>query len=249
MSVIFNGSQEVTFSVYNTVRISSGVLTICAWVKFTTSQANKGIVGRWGATGSYLLAVSGTANKIVGAIKSASVSKTALSSAVYNTGAWVHAAMEFNGSNVLLKLNAGDTEDIVGAAATSIDDPAADPVEVGSYGAGTSLAFTGSIQDAAIFNRVLTNNELKMVMKYGSHYVRDLRFHWPGWSEVYKNSNLAPTPSKTQGTTTGSPTTGDAPPNGPYVRSVGIPNYPSVGLGGICHAYNQGMDMNVGLWL
>lgn len=248
MSVIFNGAQEVVFGVYNTVRISSAPLTVCAWGQFTTSQANKGIVGRWGVTGSYLLAVSGTANKIVGAIKSAGVSKTALSISTYNTGAWVHAAMQYDGANVLLKLDAGDTEDIVGAAATSIDNPVGDNVEVGSYGAGTSLGFTGSIQDGNIFNRILTNAELKMVMKYGSHYVRDLRFYWPGWSESYKNSNLAPT-TKTQGTTTGTTTTDDAPPNGPYVRSVGVPNYSAaVGLGGSGYAY-QGVDMNVGLWL
>lgn len=212
MSVAFNGSQEVTFANYTDVRIT-GNLTLCAWIRFSTSQSNKGIAGRWGATGAYVILVySAIADRIRVAIKVGGVVKGAFSASTYNDGNWHHVALIFDGANVLLKIDAGATESVTGDATTGpIDDPT-DSVEVGSYGAGTASGFTGDISDAAIFNRALSSDELRMIMRFGAHRASGLQFDWRGYSTAYQNANLAPSANKTQGTTTGTPATASGPP-------------------------------------
>lgn len=176
----FDGTGDyITVPLHDAYRVT-GNMTLCAWVKFSTSQSNSPILARWGADQSYLFLTSaGAANKIDFATRVSEVSKNATTASTYNSGAWVFACGVFNGANILVKIGAGATEDVTGSATAGPTDNSTDAIRIGCYSNQTTGCFVGKISQISIFNRALTNLELQTVMNRGAHKLSGLVLYLP----------------------------------------------------------------------
>lgn len=141
----------------------TGNITLSAWVNFTTSQSNRGIVSKWvSGTQSYLLLVHfSVSNELRFSIRVSSTSLAATTTGTtYNDGNWHMMTGRFNGSNVLLDIDAGITQSVVGDATSGPIDDGDNIVAIGNYGTTSALGFLGMISEPLIWNRSLKNEEL-----------------------------------------------------------------------------------------
>lgn len=196
MSFALNGTTDSAIvTAYTAIRIT-GDITVCLWAKWTSSQSSQ-LVARWGADQAYLMEMT-TADKPQFYIRVSEVNKSAAAASSYLNQGWNHFAGVFNSTNVLMKVNGGVTEDVTGdASAGPIDNPA-DDFAIGRYN-NAGATFGGSIADVCIFNRVLTNGEIRHVMKFGPAGVPGLQLWLPFYSDVL-TENLAPVATKNNAT-------------------------------------------------
>jgi len=135
-----------------------GNITIAAWINFSTSQTNRGIVGKFvGGGDSYLLSIQ-TVDNLRFTIVVASTQFSALTTNNYNDGLWHLVTARFNGANVLIDVDGGITESIVGDSTTGPIDDGADILTIGNYGS-QGLGFVGQILAAFIWNRSISDGE------------------------------------------------------------------------------------------
>lgn len=219
MALAFPGgaSGYVDITAYSGVQIT-GDITVCIWARFSTSQALSCVFARWGADEAYGIFLVN--NKIDFEIRVSNVSKVATTTGTYNDGAWHHLAGVFNSTNVLVKVDAGVTEDITGAAtAGPIDNPSLN-LAIGSFVNHTS-SYVGDLAHACIFDRALTNAEIKTVMYYGPHKVPGCVLYMPlmigGTAQT--EPNYAPIETKNNGTTGIISSFSTNPPTAPWFAS------------------------------
>jgi hypothetical protein len=141
----------------------TGPITVCARVKFTASQSNVIIAGRWGSDESYILGVSYiNPNQLFFGIRVSEVTKAAFTSNTYNDGLWHDVVGVFDGANVRIYLDGG-AESIVGDATTGpIDTASGAKVVFGNYNAGGGR-FDGDFDEVRIYDRALSSSEVRQL--------------------------------------------------------------------------------------
>ena len=169
--------MSIGVSDYPGIKIT-GPITVCCWAKWTASSSGQ-FLAKWGADEAYLLGgMDGVANRPAFFVRVSNTNKSARVASSYQNAGWNHFAGVFDGANVRIKVNAGATEDVTGDATTGpIDNPATQNLKIGSFDNGGS-DFGGWLQDVCIFNRALSNAELKHVMRYGADDVPGLQMYF-----------------------------------------------------------------------
>ena len=196
MAKFFNGSDanlRPNCTEYSAMDFT-GAFTACVWLKTSASPAGAVVLAKWGATGQYLILHE--SGKFRFYIKEATVSKTAVTASTYNDDTWHHIAGVFDATNVIIKVDAGTVEDVTGDAATSVDNTT-NAFVTGQYSSGgtASSRFHGALAHLALYDRALTNAELKSVMFRGPQSVEGLVLFFPLMTEP--EHNLAPESGKT----------------------------------------------------
>ena len=185
MAFIFNdgvADNTVTTASYPGIEIT-GAMTVCFWAKWTSSTTGV-ILAKWGADQAYLVEMT-TANKPQFYIRVAEVNKTSGASASsYLNAGWNHFAGIFDGVNVRLLINAGNSEALTGDATAGPIDNTTDALYLARYSSGGST-FGGYLQDVGIFNRALSGGELLDIMHNSCSGKKGLQLHYPLTSENY----------------------------------------------------------------
>jgi hypothetical protein len=199
----YDGTGDyIGIPVYTSIRIT-GNMTLCAWARFSLTQANRPILARWGGDEAYLLYVDfASSDKITFITRVSEANKSATTASSYNTDTWTHFCGVFDGTNVKVLVNQGRTEDVTGSATAGPTDNPADVPRIACYSNATTVCFTGSIAHVAIFNRVLTTGDMTTVAYKGAHRVSGLQGYWTGnWTAA--DPNLSPATDKEHGTVNG----------------------------------------------
>ena len=129
--------------------------SISMWIKRASTQANRGIAGKWQGTG-YMLWMSTTANAVSLPINGGSH----LTSPSSTSGLWTHVTGQFDSTSGTAQLYV----DGVLVASASDTSPTSSPVNwvVGKYTdtAGTGQHYDGLADDIRQYNRTLTQAEI-----------------------------------------------------------------------------------------
>ncbi len=146
------------------LNITGSAITLSAWVKIASTTAEKKVIAKWSDSAgafSYLLSVGGAGNnKLVMAVatpgQTTSVGTTSMS-----VGTWHHLVGTYDGTTMRVYLDG--VEDDTSPATGNINSTTA-PVRIG-IGSGTvpEQPLDGSIDDARIYDRVLSADEIAMI--------------------------------------------------------------------------------------
>jgi hypothetical protein len=162
-------------------------ITVIAWIKPTSETTNDMIVSKIDTVGWWFqtqgsveegrIRFSATYN--VGSIKKASVGDTL----IYDQ--WNHVAVTWNGTNDNTDIHIyhnGEEVDYAeeeNATGTTRDDDSSQSLRIGDWGFGTSNHFNGSIDDARVYEEILSATDIK------DHYLSskepsttNLKGHW-----------------------------------------------------------------------
>ncbi len=191
-----NAGARPTCAEYSAVDFTgASPYTICCWIKGTANPIlDWPVCVKWGSGAQYGLFFM-TSVKFSMIVRDGS-NKVATTASTYNTSVWNHVAGIYDGTNVKIKVNAGVTEDVTGDAAAATDN-SAENVTVGQYSTGgaADTRLGSDVAHVCIFNRALSNQELKTVMYLGPRMVSGLVLWFPLYGDV--EHNLAPVSSKT----------------------------------------------------
>ena len=149
-------------------------ITVCFWAKWTASQSSVPIA-KWGADQCWLFEMT-TANKPQFYCRVAETNQSAAVANTYHGTGWNHFAGVFDGVNVRIKVNGGLTEDVTGSATAGPIDTPAQNLRVGGFDSGGS-EYGGWIGEICIFDRALSNAEIRHVMRNGAEGVRGLQLY------------------------------------------------------------------------
>ena len=236
----FTGSQYVQTTEYPAVDIGGTQITVCVWARWSTSNTNSPLVAKWGtgpASAYALIISSSNADRVLFAVD-AGGSSTAETSSTYNTGEWNFFCGIYNGSNILVTVNAGRTENVTGDAETDSIDLTDENIALATY-SGQTGHLTGALAEATIFDRALSNPEQQWLMDEGPEGMAGLVFHELALTTGGTEFNLAPVSPRNNGTITGTTTLTDGPPSlrarysqiarsfyvGPLAAPVGFPRW------------------------
>lgn len=170
----------------------SGQMSMTAWVRATSLPNNSALIHKLTTSGSgYRLGVSNT-GKVVAQVGNGSVTLIAQhnnKSVLDNL--WHHVATTYDGSRLLVFVD-GDQGDQVGNGVNALATNT-EPLFVGKDPAYTNRNFTGSIDDAQIYNTALTADEIQKLLysTYTSspkNFSRETLFHSMG-ATVYRPLN------------------------------------------------------------
>ena len=152
----FDGSMEMLINVahYDEVDITN-TITLSAWIKPDSIDDGDGIISKGYLTGdSYAMNLTAAGNLVF---------KTAAgewqSNSQVNTGQWQHVAISYDGSSLKFYVNGQQDSNVVSTNMTL--QSSLDPIQIGSDMVGFTLQyFDGAIDDARIYNRALSTNEI-----------------------------------------------------------------------------------------
>jgi len=164
MAILFNGSSQYlktsTSSLFNLTNI-----TCCCWITTTTTSPS------WQSAFSYN--ISGTSNTIYGVglyqgkpatevSQSSGTFTNLISSAAVTTNTWYHIAMSYNGSTLILYVNG--VQNSTQSVSYTLPSTTNYLTIGGDNSNGTIANFlNGSAEDARIYNRVLSANEVSTI--------------------------------------------------------------------------------------
>lgn len=177
----FDGSNDhITFSDTSSLTITTP-MTISLWARFDTTQANRGIISKWGVGTAYLMLIGsgGNTNKFLFDISVGSTQKIAATANTYNDGEWHHIVGRWNGTDTLINVDF-DVEQVVGDPTTGpIDSTGGNPLRIGNYNSQTTNGFIGSLDRILIMNRSLTDVEVQSLYNNQSvYYEQTGEFTW-----------------------------------------------------------------------
>lgn len=158
----YDGSTNEHVLIGNPAHLQiTGHITVQAWVRFTSDNANTGVVSKWGTTTNrnFRLIFSLTeSNSGAFTVQSGNNTFSALNTTTnYNDGEWHLMTGRWNGANVLFDMDAGTGDSVVGDALTAALDNNTIEVQIGKYNA---FEFIGDIGPVFIWARSITNNEM-----------------------------------------------------------------------------------------
>ncbi|MFC1728657.1 LamG-like jellyroll fold domain-containing protein, partial [Nanoarchaeota archaeon] len=143
----------------------SGNFTFEFWGKFYIMPAGYPFITKWGAgAGGYNYMFDTSGNKMYFRIRADATSGTnreAISANTYNDGEWHHYAGVFNGSHVLLYVDGGNSERVVGAAVTGPLDTGTAQFNIGGYySCPHSAGMWGYLDEIKVYDRTLSAEQI-----------------------------------------------------------------------------------------
>lgn len=155
----FDGSDGYV-SIPNNASQNAFPITVEAWINTTDAGSNKGIISKYGSSNGYQIFISGGRLKawyFKNADNRLRMDATTYDGGIVNDGQWHHVAFTVDEDEGLLyvdgvKKNRALWTGIYGASSSAL------PIKIGAYGTGY---FTGLIDEARIFNKALTQEEIK----------------------------------------------------------------------------------------
>jgi len=165
--------------------------TVSAWIKTTT---NTGSIISWGAPstgGKWLFRVQAN-DGYIGTIRVSAEGGYIVGSTYVCDGRWHHVAavLEDDGTADVdeIKLYVDGVEELVSAVLPCEINTASDEnVRIGCYTAGYTY-FTGLIDDVQIYDRALTNNEIRKIgvgMRGGDYHLKSHGWRWDKGRQVW----------------------------------------------------------------
>ena len=144
-------------------------VTVAAWVKYNQGQGNRGIVAKSGDTSQYHLRTASTDNRALAfTVNSSGGISSVETTKIYNDNAWHLAVGIYNRANIIINIDGGK-EITVGPSVSGdlVVNPL--PVFIGCY-TNNGGSFIGLVDDIRIWNRALTNQEIKALYLGGRGY-------------------------------------------------------------------------------
>lgn len=153
-----------------TAALNPAQITVAGWAKFTSTAQYSGIASIWpdaayAVTNAYTIDCDVLPGRISFGVVIAGAAKSALSSSSYNNGEWHLFVGTHDQSTVKLYVD-GDVE-IVSAAAVGARHPTTSEFTIGNL-IGTSIRWTGSIDEVAIWNKALSAAEVMALYNSGA---------------------------------------------------------------------------------
>jgi hypothetical protein len=163
----FDGVDDSVSLGAPSVLTPSAALTISAWVKSTnpTGAANEVIVDKQNASlNRYLLRITGTTGKMRFAVGASSeIQVNANTTLAANT--WYHVAGVWNGADITVYVNG--VSDATPVAVTGTITDGGEGIVIGRPTVTNANYFNGSIDEVRIYNRALTQAEIKRLYNMG----------------------------------------------------------------------------------
>ncbi len=173
-ALTFNGANSSYILTPLTAAIGTGSYSYSVWFKTTTSQL-AGMISRRGGSQQFSLNISnstvdGAGNKVSIVDSDGSNIRTGASASSYIDGKW-HNAVIVRDANTTATLGYIDGALAITTDSTSIPNQSGtDNIIVGASGNGGSSAsfnFTGSLDDARVYNRALSSSEILRMYRDG----------------------------------------------------------------------------------
>ncbi len=153
----FNGTSDYINAGTSAANLSSGAMTVCAWVYPTSLVANATIAGRWDVTNQYLLVVNNSSGQVLFGVQAGSGTAFPTGSVSLTASAWSYVCGLYDGSNAYVYVNgvAGS-----GAALTGALIPGSSNFGIGGRPSGSLYPFQGRIAEVAVWNVALSSGEI-----------------------------------------------------------------------------------------
>ena len=170
-SLTLDGVNEYAYADDDPTLDITDVITVACWVKFTTTQSNKVLVGKWGTTDeSYIMLVGGAGgikNRCLFGIRDSNVSYQTITPGTtqFNDGDWHLFVGTYDGTNIIANVDNG-TETSTLAHTGSIDSTA-EQLTIGAYGTSPSGYYNGKICEVTIWNKAFDNTEINELYNSG----------------------------------------------------------------------------------
>lgn len=158
----FSGSGSfVLISNSQSIAIASNQITMAAWVKPSAAVGSSDILAKSNGSniGGYILG-SATSDRLTASVYTTAWQSVTSANLVYSIGVWVHVAAVYDGST--FKIYANGIE--VGSRSLSgnINDINS-PLTIG--GNGGAQSWLGSIDDVRIYDRALSESDIKLLAR------------------------------------------------------------------------------------
>jgi hypothetical protein len=170
----------------------TGSITVACWFKRAATQQNRGLIGKYDATGNQRAWVIATQNSIGGA---GLFFVTQPTGAAFDTNQQAIYTTDIgNGTNHAIgRLVAGSPCELwlngaLVATATSATNAIfanTTPLEIGRYNQSAANAFAGQIAEACIWNRALTPFEIRTLYRIGPGWFGKRESRVIGYSEQF----------------------------------------------------------------
>jgi hypothetical protein len=160
-SYLFDGSSSRIYT--DTSRdISETAYTLEAWIRTSTSQSDRGIIGRWNTTGAYLSYTSPTQIQLIHGSNSADYATATVGSGLLADNNWHHIVGTYDGTYTRIYVDStlADIRIATGPQGT----PVGIPFEIGTYNSRAASTFAGNIDEAAYYNYAL--NDIDVLVHY-----------------------------------------------------------------------------------
>ena len=143
------------------IDLTGDQVTLSGWMKVDALNGEQKLFSKWADAGGrfqYLLSIN-SADKPICAINTGS-SKIATGSTTTPTGAWLHIAGTYDGSDIRVYLN-GVQDGSIAQTGNMPDTTAPLTIGAGSGGSGSEEPFDGSLGHYAIWDIPLSADEIK----------------------------------------------------------------------------------------
>jgi hypothetical protein len=139
-------------------------MTICAWVYPTANVSSVHIASRLGvaASGDWRFGIGAAGGTWRFRVQTSAGQSSAESSTGFNLNSWQYVCGIYNGNNVVLYVNGAQTNSV-----SNVGSMGSTNVDVWIGNASTNEDFTGKIDDVRIYNRALSDDELKALYNMG----------------------------------------------------------------------------------
>jgi len=187
----FDGNDVISISEHSSLAFTNEV-SYGAWFKADSFSKWAGIMSRMKSwPNGYNLQV-GTAQKIA-----CGWGVYTMSNSMPVTGKWYHAVCVYNGSAMKLYVN-GILQSDIGVGTLNVG---ADDLKLGVFYTSNSLYFNGTIDEAFVFNRTLSDQEVRNIYSKTAKTINlsvrscnDVNCNGEFWSEKLDNSTLSELP-------------------------------------------------------
>ena len=146
------------------LNITGSTITVSAWVKIASATAEKKVIAKWSDSAgafSYLLSVAGTGDDKAQFAVNTGSNGVAIGTTSLSVGVWHLIVGTYDGVTVRVYLD--EVEDGTASLTGNISSNTA-PVRIGvGSGATSEQPMDGAIDDARIYDRVLSADEVAMI--------------------------------------------------------------------------------------
>lgn len=139
----------------------TGPVTVSAWLSWSSSQSCRGVAGRWDPGTTYILYIDCTnPDQVAFTVNDGATSYNVLSSIPLAEGVFHMFTGVYDGANVILYVDGGETEVVVGDAFSGTLNSAAAPVRIDNFGDSGGFNYLKNMDDVRIYDRGLTQQDV-----------------------------------------------------------------------------------------
>lgn len=171
----------------------TGPFTVAAWVKRSSTNTADGIFGKYDSSlsqRSYMLGMNTSFAQFTVSSNGVTTTQTTGTTAI-SSGQWYHIAGVYDGSNIRVFVN-GVQESMSSHSSGVVDNGSA--LHIGD-GDNTFWPFHGVIDEARIYNRALSEGEIRSLYNYAAGPVAYWKFDEKTGTTAYDSSGNANTAS------------------------------------------------------